>query len=108
MSEIYKILEKELEKLESIENWSERVNKMKEIKEKIALEQQKLNELVNMVLKDDLAELNTKNKKTKTDKLDLENLVNNFKHAQTITDKIKYYHLINANISEIEKQLFST
>ena len=47
MSEIYKTLEKEVEQLESIDNWSERVNKMKEIKEKIASEQQKLKKLMS-------------------------------------------------------------
>ncbi len=104
MSEIYKIIEKEVEQLELIENWSQRVSKMKEIKEKIVTEQQKLNDLVNMVLKDDLKDADKKKKKN--DKLDLESLVHNFKHAENIDDKIKYYQLINAHVNEVEKQLF--
>jgi NADH:ubiquinone oxidoreductase subunit D len=106
MSEIYKTLEKEVEQLESIENWSERVNKMKEIKENITVEQQKLNELVNMVLKDEVKEADKKKKKT--DKTDLESLVNIFKQSENLDDKIKYYHLINAHVNEVEKQLFSS
>jgi hypothetical protein len=105
MSEIYKTLEKEVEQLESIENWSERVNKMKEIKDKITSEQQKLNELVNMVLKDEIKQDSDKKKK-KSDKTDLESLVNSFKNAENLDDKIKYYHLINSHVTEVEKQLF--
>lgn len=106
MSEIYKTLEKEVEQLEAIENWSDRVHKMKEIKEKIASEQQKLNKLVNMVLKDEVNEIDKKKKKP--EKLDLESLVNNFKQADNLDDKIIYYHLINAHVNEVEKQLFSS
>lgn len=106
MSEIYKSLEKEVEHLETIENWNERVNKMKEIKEKIVIEQQKLNDLINMVLKNGSKEVDKKKKKT--EKLDLENLVNSFKQSENIDDKIKYYNLINSYVSDIEKQLFSS
>jgi len=106
MSEIYKTLEKEVEKMESIDNWNERVNKMKEIKEKITIEQQKLNELVNMVLKDDIKQ-DTDKKKKKSDKPDLETLVNSFKNAENLDEKIKYYHLINSSVTDVEKQLFS-
>lgn len=104
MLEIYKTLEKEVEELESIENWSERVNKMKEIKEQIATEQQKLNDLVNTIVKDDI---NVYGDKKKKNKLDLETLVNNFKYSDNLDDKIKYYHLIQSYVNKIEKQLFS-
>jgi hypothetical protein len=102
MSEVYKTLEKEVEQLELIENWSVRVNKMKEIKEKITLEQEKLNELVNMVSKNESQQETDKKKK----KTDLETLVNNFKQSENLDDKIKYYHLIHTHVSEVEKQLF--
>lgn len=105
MSEIYKLIEKEVEQLESIENWSDRVNKMKEIKERISSEQKKLNDLINMVLKDEVKADGDKKKK-KSDKMDLETLVNHFKQSDNLDEKIKYYHLINSHVSEVEKQLF--
>jgi len=103
MSKIYNTLEKEVDQLESIENWSTRVNKMKEIKDKINVEQQKLNDLINIVLKDDVKEVANKNKT-----INLEKLINNFKQSENLDDKIKYYHLINSYINEVEKQLFSS
>jgi hypothetical protein len=57
-----------------------------------------------MILKDDIKETN---KKKKYDKLDLENLVNNFKQTDNIDEKIKYYHLITNYVNNVEKQLFS-
>jgi hypothetical protein len=104
MLEIYKTLEKEVEELELIENWSERVNKMKEIKEQITTEQQKLNDLVNIIVKDNI---NIYSDKKKKNKLDLETLVNNFKYSENLDDKIKYYHLIQSYVNKIEKQLFN-
>jgi CII-binding regulator of phage lambda lysogenization HflD len=104
MLEIYKTLEKEVEELELIENWSDRVNKMKEIKEQITTEQQKLNDLVNIIVKDNI---NIYSDKKKKNKLDLETLVNNFKYSENLDDKIKYYHLIQSYVNKIEKQLFN-
>lgn len=101
MTQIYKILEKEVEQLELIENWGERVSKMKELKERIALEQDKLNALFNTVLKDE-----TKDQNKKLEKVDLKILVDNFKQASELDDKIKYYQQINMKVNEVEKQLF--
>ena len=68
MSDIYKALEKEVEEIESIENWSDKVSKMKEIKEKITDEKQKLGELINMVIKNEIKLENEGKKKKKTEK----------------------------------------
>jgi len=104
MSEIYKLLETEVDQLESIENWNDKILKMKEIKEKISEEQVKLNDLINGILKNDI-KLETDNKKKK--KQDLETLIKKFKESNIIEDKIKLYMLITSNINEIETQLFS-
>jgi hypothetical protein len=101
MSKIYKILAEEVNQLESIENWSEKVNKMKEIKENIVTEQEKLNELINMILKNDVKKSDNKIKK-----IDLESIVNSFKTSENLDEKIKYYHLISSHVTEVEKQLF--
>lgn len=108
MSEIFKTLELEVQNLESIDSWNEKISKMKEIKEKILLEQQKLSELVNMVIKNESKQDNEiKKKKSKNDKQDLDSLVSSFKDANNLEEKIKFYHLINTHINDVEKQLFS-
>ncbi len=107
MSEVFKTLEQEVQSLESIESWNEKISKMKEIKEKILVEQQKLSELVNMVIKNETKSDAEKKKKSKNDKHDLDTLVSSFKDADNLEEKIKLYHLINSQINDVEKQLFS-
>ncbi len=107
MSEVFKTLEQEVQSLESIESWNEKISKMKEIKEKILVEQQKLSELVNMVIKNEIKSDQDKKKKSKNDKYDLDTLVASFKDADNLEEKIKLYHLINSQINDVEKQLFS-
>jgi len=101
-SESYSQLEAEVNNLESIENWTERVEKMKELREQIVKEQNQLAQMVSSILKNDLSQMEVKKKK----KQDLDNLVSNFKNASTIEEKIKLYHLINSHITDIEKQFF--
>jgi Zn ribbon nucleic-acid-binding protein len=101
MSEIYETLEKEVEQIDSIQNWTEKVNKIKELKKCIVNEQEKLNDLVNTILKNEQSYSNKKKKK-----IDLDYIVNSFKESENIDDKIKYYHLINYYVNQIEKQLF--
>jgi hypothetical protein len=109
MSEVFKTLEQEVQNLDSIESWNEKISKMKEIKEKIVFEQQKLSELVNMVIKNEIKPENEiKKKKSKNDKQDLDSLVSSFKEANNLEEKIKLYYLINSHINDVEKQLFSS
>ena len=102
MSDVVKELSIEVEDLDSIENWNDKITKMKEIKEKVSLEKQKLSELVNAIVKNEF-----KDNKKKKNKQDLDALVTSFKNATTLEDKIKLYQLISSNINEIEKELFS-
>jgi hypothetical protein len=102
MSDIIKNLTKEVEDLDSIENWNDKITKMKEIKEKISLEKQKLSEVVNAIIKNEF-----KDNKKKKNKQDLDALVTTFKNATTIEDKIKLYQLISSHINEVERELFS-
>jgi len=102
MSDVVKELSVEVENLDSIENWNEKIIKMKEIKEKISLEKQKLSELVNVISKNEFNE-----SKKKKNKQDIDALVISFKNATTLEDKIKLYQLISSHINEIEKELFS-
>ena len=103
MSDVFKDLSIEVDKLDSIENWNEKITKMKEIKEKILLEKQKISDLVNIIVKNEFKDENKK-KKNKTD---LDSLLLSFKNATTLEDKIKLYQLISTHINEVEKELFS-
>jgi len=101
-SETYNQLETQVNQLESIDNWTERVEKMKELRGLIVEEQNQLAQLVSMVLKNESGHVEVKKKK----KQDLDNLVSNFKNASTLEEKIKLYHIINSHITDIEKQIF--
>jgi len=103
MSDVFKDLSIEVDKLDSIENWNDKITKMKEIKEKILLEKQKISDLVNIIVKNEFKDENKK-KKNKTD---LDSLLLSFKNATTLEDKIKLYQLISTHINEVEKELFS-
>lgn len=104
MSEIYKGLENEVNELESIDNWNDKINKMKELKEKINEEQEKLNNLMSSIVKNELVQ--DENKSSDTQDIDLDTLVQTFKNSENLDEKIKLYHLISANIKDTEKQLF--
>jgi len=99
MSDLFK----EVENLESIDNWNEKIIKMKEIKEKISLEKQKLSELVNVISKNEFKD----ESKKKKNKQDLDTLLLSFKNATILEEKIKLYQLISSHINEVEKELFS-
>ena len=101
-SEKYIQLETQVNQLESIDNWTERVDKMKELRGLIVEEQNQLAQLVSIVLKNESGQVEIKKKK----KQDLDNLVSNFKNASTLEEKIKLYHIINSHITDIEKQIF--
>ena len=103
MSEIYKLLEKEIQEIENIESWNEKVCSIKKIKENISIEQAKLNELINNIAKNDLPTTKISKKK----EVDIDALFNTFDETTNLEDKIKLYHMINNHINHIEKQLFS-
>jgi hypothetical protein len=87
MSDIIKNLNIEVENIDSIENWNEKITKMKEIKEKISLEKQKISDLVNTIVKNEYKDENKKKK----NKIDLDSLLISFKNANTFEEKIKLY-----------------
>ena len=104
LSEIYKSLETEVNHIESIENWNDRIIKMKDIREKIILEQQKLENITTSILKIN-QQVQPISKKNKNQNLD--NLINKFKIAETVEEKIKIYNIINSHINNIETHLFA-
>jgi septal ring factor EnvC (AmiA/AmiB activator) len=103
VSDTFNQLESHVNQLELIENWTERVEKMKELRGKIVEEQEKLTQMISILLKNDSGQIDVKKKK----KQDLDNLVSNFKNASTLEEKIKLYHIINSSIADIEKEIFN-
>ena len=101
----YKNIEEDIKNLDSIMTWDEKVNKIKEIKNTITLEQEQLNNIINMISTNDMdTELESKKKKKMKD---MDTLLQQFNEAETIEGKIKYYNYICNSISNIEKELFS-
>lgn len=101
----YKNIEEDIKKLDSIMNWSDKVNKIKEIKNTITLEQAQLNNIINMISTNEI-EIESESKKKKKVK-DIDILLQQFNEAETIENKIKYYNYICNSISNIEKELFT-
>lgn len=96
-------LEKEINLLNEIDNWTDKVERIKEIKESIQNERMQLENIMEMIMKDEIPE--TKKKKSK---LTMDQLVDNFKTADTLDDKLKIYYLISRQINNIEKELFNS
>ena len=96
-------LEKDIELLSEIDNWTDKVERIKEIKESIQNERMQLENIMEMIMKDEIPE--TKKKKSK---LTMDQLVDNFKTAETLDDKLKLYYLISRQINNIEKELFNS
>jgi hypothetical protein len=102
MNTTYKTIESELEKLEEIDNWNDKVKCMQELQEQIKSEKDKLNDLMEMVINDDF-----KDTKKKKNNLDLDSLIESFNESENINEKVKIYQDIHKQISDIEKQLFN-
>lgn len=110
MSNNYIKLEKELNMLEKIEDWNEKIEMMKTLKTKIGKEQERLSELINIVSKDDIKE-ELANKLYDNIKIEndhnLKLLIEQFEKSTNIEEKIGLFNNINIIIKKIEKQLFN-
>lgn len=95
----YETIENDINQLDKIDNWSDKINKMKEIKEEIINEHQQLKDLLDIVNKDEID--------SKKSNKNLDVLLSKFNDAKTIENKIKYYQLICSSIKNIEDELFT-
>jgi hypothetical protein len=94
-------IDDEISQLDLIENWNDKISKVKEIKERINQTNAIISELINSVIKDEFAD------KKKKPKHDFNTLVEKFHSASTIEEKILLYRQISTCIDTIESQLFS-
>jgi hypothetical protein len=93
-------LEKEINNLDDILDWSSKIKKMKELKEQIITHRNKLNSFIEIINSGDVK----KNKKKKD--LSLDNLLKQFEETENIEEKVKLFNQIQYIIKENERELF--
>jgi hypothetical protein len=101
-------LEKEIELLDNITDWNEKIKMMKNIKSKLTEEQDKLNMLFNDInnISDNNNNINNNiNNINNDDNLKL--LIEKFEKETNIYSKVELYKNINFVVKKIEKELFS-
>jgi hypothetical protein len=95
-----KNLEKEIDSLDGINEWSLKIKKMKELKEKIALGKNKITEFIETINSPELKKL----KKFKN--MSLDDLLKEFETTQDIENKVQLFIQIHTINSEYESELF--
>lgn len=93
-------LEKEIESIDDILDWSSKINKIKELKEKITTYRNKLNSFIDIINLGDIK----KNKKKKN--VSLDDLLKQFEESEDIEEKVKLFNQIQFIIKENEMELF--
>jgi hypothetical protein len=99
MSDITDI-EKEIDKLEKIPEWSEKIILMKNIKEQISEQKTKINQYIEMIN----SGVYKKNKKMKN--MTLDSMIEQLYNTTDMESKVNLYNTIQANIIEITSELF--
>lgn len=93
-------LEKEIESLDDIKEWAIKIKKMKELKEKITTQRNKLNSFIELINSGEV-------KKTKKKKdLSLDDLLKEFEKTEDIEEKVRLFNQIQLLIKENEMELF--
>lgn len=93
-------IEKEINNLDDILDWSSKIKKMKELKEQIITHRNKLNSFIEIINSGDIK----KNKKKKD--LSLDDLLKQFEETENIEEKVKLFNQIQYIIKENERELF--
>ena len=93
-------IEKEINNLDDILDWSSKIKKMKELKEQIITHRNKLNSFIEIINSGDVK----KNKKKKD--LSLDDLLKQFEETENIEEKVKLFNQIKYIIKENERELF--
>ena len=94
-------LEKEIDELDQIKEWSKKMQKMKDLKEKINLQKDKINILMESVNSGEVKKI----KRSKKD-LSLDDLLNEFEICENVDDKVKLFNQIQSLIKDSELELF--
>ena len=93
-------IEKEIDKLEKIPKWSEKIILMKNIKEQICEQKTKINQYIEMINSGSYK----KSKKMKN--MTLDSMLEQFNNTTDMETKVILYNTIQANIIEMTSELF--
>jgi len=94
-------LEKQIDNLEDIKEWDKKINKMRELKEQIQLQKNKIEKLLESVNSGEV-------KKSKKEKeLTFDILLKKFETCENIDERIKFFNQIQLFIKDTELELFS-
>lgn len=99
MNKEIETLEKEIDAIDEIKEWSEKINKMKELREKIILQKSKMNTLLESLNSNEI-------KKPKKKNLNLDQLLIDYEESQNLEEKVKLFNNIQYLIKESELELF--
>ena len=91
-------IEKDIESLDDIKEWSTKLGHMKNIKEKIILQKNKINNLIDVIQSDKIK----KNKKYKD--LSIDDIINEIHTSKDIENKVKLFIQLQAIIKSTEIQ----
>ena len=91
-------IEKDIESLDDIKEWSTKLGHMKNIKEKLILQKNKINNLVDIIQSDKIK----KNKKYKD--LSIDDIINEIHTSKDIENKVKLFVQLQAIIKNTEIQ----
>ncbi len=91
-------IETNINNLDNIKNWNDKIISIKSIKENIKFEEEKINEL--------LLQLDNP-KKLKMNSNDIESVIQKINESSNIEIKIKNYHKLSHYINKLNNELFS-
>lgn len=94
-------LEKEIDSIDTIKEWNLKIKKIKELKDKITVEKEKINSFIEMINSNEPKKLSKKKKD-----ISLDQLLDDFGKSENIETKVKTFCLIQSIIRETEDELF--
>lgn len=99
MNKEIEILEREIDSIDNIKEWSQKISKMKELKDKIISQKQKMNTLLESLNSNEI-------KKPKKKNLNLDQLLIDYEESDNLEEKVKLFNNIQYLIKESELELF--
>jgi len=99
MNKEIEILEREIDSIDNIKEWSQKISKMKELKDKIISQKLKMNTLLESLNSNEV-------KKPKKKNLNLDQLLIDYEESDNLEEKVKLFNNIQYLIKESELELF--
>jgi len=96
-------IENKINELYKIEEWTHRVDEIKNIKSMIQNENENINNTLSSLDKN--INESTNGGRSKTKEYNIDKIINEFNNV-SLTKKIKYYQFLNTYINNMEKELF--